>query len=80
MPHKNPQIEQAVEKLTEKAEHCFEIAEAQHKIADLQHADAEKLTELGLALEADAVALNGEMEMIAGRTSAPLREKSPARH
>ncbi len=77
MPDKNPQIEQIVEKLTEKAEYCFERAEAQHRVADIQHANAEKLTELGLALEADAVALNGEMEMVAGRNSPPLRERLP---
>ena len=75
---KNPKIEQAVEKLAEKAELCFERAEAQHRIADIQHANAEKLTVLGLALEADAVALNGEMEMVAGRDSAPLQEQQPA--
>jgi hypothetical protein len=78
MPAKNPQIEQAVEKLAEKAELCFERAEAQHKIADIQHANAEKLAVLGLALEADAVALNGELEMVAGRNSPPLREQRPA--
>jgi hypothetical protein len=77
MADRNPQIEETVEKLTEKAELCFESAEAQHKVADIQHAYAEKLTVLGLALEADAVALNGEMEMVAGRTSPPLRELPP---
>jgi hypothetical protein len=78
MPAKNPRIETIVEKLTEKAELCFERAEAQHRVADLQHANAEKLTVLGLALEADAVALNGEMEMVAGRDSPPIRVQQPA--
>jgi hypothetical protein len=77
MAHKNPHIVETVEKLTQKAELCFETAEAQHKVADIQHECAEKLTVLGLALEADAVTLNGEMEMVAGRTSPPLRELPP---
>ena len=70
-------VARTVEKLTERAEDCFERARAQHESADSQHADAERLMALGRSLEADAVALNGEMEMLAARTSPPLQEQFP---
>jgi hypothetical protein len=104
-------LRNAVQKLAERAEDCFDRAEiqhasadkqhasadaqhvsadaqhvsahAQHASADKQHASAEKqhasadeLVTLGVALEADAVALNGEIEMVAEGSSAPVKMKS----
>ena len=97
-------LRNAVQKLAERAEDCFDRAEIQHASADKQHASADaqhvsahaqhasadkqhasaekqhasadKLVTLGIALEADAVALNGEIEMVAERSSAPIEMKS----
>jgi hypothetical protein len=44
-----------------------------HVNADNEHASAEKLVTLGQSLEAEASQLNGEIEMITGRTSPILR-------
>jgi hypothetical protein len=74
----------------EKAEVCFDLAETQHDIAEKQHdsaarqldnadkvaASADAMDVLGHALQADAVEIKGEMEMVAARTSPPLRERS----
>jgi paraquat-inducible protein B len=83
-------LEKTVEKLTERAEECFDsaqiqevIADQQHivanqqhaaadrqnAVADRQHARAKEMNTLGEALEADAVKLSDEVEMISKRTS-----------
>lgn len=90
-------LQNAVQKLAERAEDCFDRAQIQHASADKQHASAaaqhasadkqhasaerqhasaDKLVTLGVALEADAVELNGEIEMVAGRSS-PQIEINP---
>jgi hypothetical protein len=89
-------LQNAVQKLAERAEECFDRAQIQHTSADKQHAsadaqhasanaqnasaekqhaNADKLVTLGVALEADAVELNGEIEMRAAR-SGPQTEVS----
>jgi C4-dicarboxylate-specific signal transduction histidine kinase len=90
-------LQNAVKKLAERAEDCFDRAKIQHASADKQHAsageqhaiadrqhasadkqdasaqrehsNADKLVTLGVALEADAVELNGEIEMRTTRSS-----------
>jgi hypothetical protein len=83
-------LRNAVQKLAERAEDCFDRAKIQHASADKQHASADKqhasadaqhvsahaqntsadkLVTLGVALEADAVELNGEIEMRTARNS-----------
>ena len=90
-------LQNAVQKLAERAEDCFDRAQIQHASADRQHAsageqhasadrqhvsadkqdasaqrehsNADKLVTLGVALEADAVELNGEIEMCTARSS-----------
>jgi hypothetical protein len=73
----------AVQKLAERAEDCFDRAKLQHASAEKQHAsadaqhvsaqaqhasaakqkcNADKLVVLGVALEADAVELNAELQ------------------
>jgi len=90
-------LENAVQKLAERAEDCFDRAQIQHAHADKQHdsaaaqhvsadkqhasaerqhASADKLITLGVALEADAVELKGEIEMVAGWNS-PGTETKP---
>jgi hypothetical protein len=49
------------------------LGQSSHVNADNEHAGAEKLVTLGQSLEADAAQLNGEIEMVAGRTSPILR-------
>ncbi len=77
-------IQNAVQKLAERAEDCFDRAKLQQVSADKQHAsadaqrrssddqhasakkqqcNADKLVTLGIALEADAVELNGELQI-----------------
>ncbi len=83
-------LQNAVQKLAERAEECFDRAQIQHASADKQHAsadaqhasanaqnasaekqhaNADKMITLGIALEADAVELNGEIEMGTARSS-----------
>jgi hypothetical protein len=83
-------LQNAVQKLAERAEECFDRAQLQHASADKQHASAneqhasaekqhasaikqhasaDKLVTLGVALEADAVELNGEIEMRSAQRS-----------
>lgn len=97
-------LQNAAQKLAERAEDCFDRAKIQHASADRQHASADaqhvsadaqhvsahaqdasaakqhasaekqhdsadKLVTLGIALEADAVELNGEIEMRTARNS-----------
>jgi hypothetical protein len=83
-------LEKSVENLLDKAEDCRDLAETQHDIANKQHdsaarqldnagklaASADALDALGRELEADAVEIKGEMEMVAARTSPALRERS----
>jgi hypothetical protein len=77
-------IQNAVQKLAERAEDCFDraklqqasankqhasadaqrlSAEAQHASASKQQCNADKLVTLGIALEADAVELNEELQV-----------------
>jgi hypothetical protein len=46
--------------LMEKAADCLEIARTQHEAADQQHLDADKLDEIGYALEESAVEMEGK--------------------
>jgi hypothetical protein len=62
-------LENSVERFNKQATVCFERAESQHEIADLQHANAEKLTILGQSLELNASLAKGEKETGAGSTS-----------
>jgi hypothetical protein len=89
-------LQNAVQKLAERAEECFDRAQIQHASADKQHASADaqhasanaqnasaekqhasadKMVTLGIALEADAVELNGEIAMRTAR-SGPHMEVS----
>jgi len=52
--------------LMEKAADCLEIARTQHEAADQQHLDADKLDEIGYALEVSAVEMEGKT-VLAGR-------------
>ena len=54
--------------LIEKATNILEVAQAQHDAADQQHLNADKLEELGHALEASAVEIEGKKRMDAGRS------------
>jgi hypothetical protein len=74
MPTEKELAKDAVHILAEKAEDCFDGAQAQHEIADLQQASAEKLVILAEELQDGAVKLNGELEMTAARCSAPIEE------
>lgn len=85
-------LEKSVETLQAKAEDCFDLAKTQHDIADKQHeiadrqhasADnldnsADRLDALGHALQADAVEIKGETEIVAARTSPPFEEAPKA--
>jgi hypothetical protein len=59
-------IEKSVKTLIDKAEECFDLAKAQEKIAD-------KLDTVGDELTVGAIALKGELELDAARTSPRLR-------
>ena len=72
MRRKNQKAAPAAIKLLAMAEQCFQRAETLHRAAE--DAAAAKLIVLGEKLEADAVAINGEQEMGAGRTSPSYRE------
>jgi hypothetical protein len=61
MDSKNSMPEESPATLMEKAADCLEIAQAQHQAADQQHLNADKLEELGYALEVSAVELEGKM-------------------
>jgi hypothetical protein len=88
-------LQNAVQKLAERAEECFDRAQIQHASADKQHAsadaqhasanaqnasaekqhaNADKMITLGIALEADAVELNGEIQMRTARGSPHMEE------
>jgi hypothetical protein len=81
-------LDKSAKALLDKAEDCFGLAKTQHEIADKQHeiaasqhssadnldTSADKLAALGHALEADAVELKGETEIIAARTDPRPRE------
>ena len=85
-------LEKTVEKLTERAEDCFDraqvqhviadqqdiVADRQHAVADRQHARAEELVTLGEALEADAAKLSDELEMISPGKR-PVRDPVPSK-
>lgn len=53
------------------------LARCERADADNERADAEKLAALGHSMEAAAAQLNGEIEMIEGRTSPILRTLPP---
>jgi hypothetical protein len=69
MEIKKTALKKTVERLEKQATACFERADDQHGIANLQHANAEKLTILGQSLEVNALLLKGAIETGAGRTS-----------
>lgn len=78
-------LEKAAGALADKADECLTLANAQHETADkqqanvdAQHANADKLEVIGHVLEAQAVAIEGEKQIIASRTSPPLQETPKA--
>lgn len=79
-------VEKEIQSLTKKADEAFDSAKIQHEIADeqaeisaKQHAVAEKMVNLGQALEGEAVTLKGELEMDAQRPGhRPPAETAPA--
>jgi tRNA splicing ligase len=65
-------LKQSVESLTKRAEECLEAARTQHVLAERQQVNADKLAVIGQTLETDAAGLNGEVEMVSQRASAPI--------
>ncbi len=70
----NEMLRNSIELLVEKSTECFDLSQADARLADLQRANARKLAGLGDALIKQAVDLNGQIEMTSGRTSAPMQE------
>jgi hypothetical protein len=74
MPSKKETITDSIELLLDKSTECFEFAQTQQQIADLQRANAEKMSGIGEALVEHAADLQGQIEMATGRTTPPMRE------